>query len=76
MEKIEIRCPVGPQRLFMKLVATGEQIHVTSDNLMEFSCADCRKSLRTRGQQVALVLHRYNLLGEHVEDEIVRTALQ
>ncbi len=60
----------------MKLVLAGESIHVTDDNLMEFACADCRREMRGRGQQVALVLHRYNFLGEHIDDEIVRRAFQ
>lgn len=76
MTRIEIRCPVGPQRLFAKLVASGQQPVVDEDNLMEFACADCRRELRGRGQQVVLVLHYYNFLGEHVKDDIVRELFQ
>lgn len=67
---VEIRCPVGPQRLLSKLRLSGEEPHYTDDNLIEFACADCRRILRQKGQPASLVLHRFNFLGEHVEDEI------
>ena len=68
MEKhvIEIRCPVGPRRLFTKLVQSGEVATITNDNLIEFACTDCRKALKRTGRDVHRVLHRYNLAGELV----------
>lgn len=67
VEVIEVRCPVGPRRLFAKLRSVGEEPHYTPDNLIEFACADCRKSLAERGKPAKRVLHRYNFLGELIE---------
>lgn len=66
-ETVEVRCPVGPQRLFAKLRLEGQRPHVTEDNLMEFACTDCRKTMAERGIRVKRVLHRYNFMGELVE---------
>lgn len=63
-EVVEVACDVGPRRLFAKLRLAGERPVVTDDNLMEFSCDNCR---RREGEPV---LHRYNLLGELVETEV------
>lgn len=71
MNTVELRCPVGPQRLLSKLRLSGKEPSYTDDNLIEFACADCRRTLRNTGRNVTLVLHRYNFLGQHVEDEIV-----
>lgn len=65
--EVELRCPTGPHRLFAKLRLAGEPTPVTSDNLIELSCADCRKRLSREGSDVSLVLHRYNVVGELVE---------
>lgn len=70
MEKIEIRCPIGPRRLFFKVRAEGMVPEVTSDNLLEIACADCRRLLRKRGVQVDRVIHCYNIAGELVESYI------
>lgn len=64
---IDVRCPNGPQRLFMKLKLEGEKPVITEDNLMEFACSDCKRSLRREGIEVDRVLHQYNFLGEWVE---------
>lgn len=64
---VEIRCPVGPKRLLSKLLLSGDRPHITSENLLEFACGDCRRSLRLEGVNVALVLHRYSLDGQLVE---------
>ncbi len=68
---VEIRCPVGPRRLFGIYRQSGARPVVTTENLIEFSCADCRRSLRSEGQSVSLVLHRYSLTGALVESEVV-----
>lgn len=67
VEVVEVRCPVGPQRLFTKLHLGEETARVVQpDNLIEFSCADCRGRIsRERGEPVE-VFHRYNFLGELV----------
>lgn len=66
-ERVDIRCPSGPQRLLASLLRRGEQPTYTTDNLIEFACYDCRRLRRKQGEDVKLVLHRYNVLGEHVE---------
>lgn len=53
----ELRCPVNPSKLFMKL----SRPIITDGNLIEVACRDCR---RKRGVRV---LHRYNVLGDLVE---------
>ena len=64
---IDCRCPVNPRRLFARV--TGGV--VVDGNLIEVACADCRASLKAMGQTPALVLHRYNALGECIETEVV-----
>jgi hypothetical protein len=71
MTRVEIRCPVGPQRLFAKLMAEGGKPKIVDGNLIEFSCPDCKRDLRRDGQVVDRVLHRYNLAGEHIETEVI-----
>lgn len=65
---VEVRCPVGPQRLFTKLSLGKESIsYVHPENLMEVTCSDCARRLsRDTGKRMR-VFHRYNFLGEFVE---------
>jgi hypothetical protein len=67
-ETIEVRCPVGPQRLFTKLKLGEEAARMVQPaNLIEFTCQDCTgKTSRAQGHAVK-VFHRYNFLGELVE---------
>jgi hypothetical protein len=65
--EVELRCPTGPRKLFAKLRMTGEQPVVTSDNLVEMACQDCRRRLRSEGRDIALVLHRFNIVGDLIE---------
>lgn len=71
MDEVEIRCPVGPRRLLSKLLVRGDQPTIVEGNLIEFSCEDCRRILRKRGEVVHRVLHRYNLAGDLVETKKV-----
>jgi hypothetical protein len=66
--EVEIRCPVGPRRLFSKLRLAGERPVYTEDNLIEFACGDCRKALHD--PSVTRVLHRFDFLGELVTTEV------
>lgn len=68
---VDLRCPVTPRRLFGRLKG---QTTLVDGNLLEFACDDCRKAQRALGNDVVLVLHRYNLLGQHVETEVKRGA--
>lgn len=64
---VDVRCPNGPQRLFMKLKLSGTQPTVTSDNLLEFSCGDCKRTLKRQGFEVDRVLHQYDFSGQFVD---------
>lgn len=69
---IDVRCPVGPQRLFTRLrlgTESGRYIH--PENVIEMSCSDCRRTARAHGADTSHVLHRYNFGGELVETIIV-----
>lgn len=73
METVEIRCPIGPRRLLSKLLVAGEQPKHVEGNLIEFSCEDCKRTLRKKQDPtIVRVLHRYDLAGTLVETLIVR----
>jgi hypothetical protein len=68
LEVVEIRCPVGPKKLFAKFrLEGGESPHVTEDNLIEFACYECKKTEKNRDPAVNQVFHRFNFFGELVE---------
>lgn len=73
-DDVEVRCPVGPQRLFVKL-KLGEEFGgvVAETNLFEFTCSDCsRRATRADGgHQKIRVYHRYNFIGELIQTEAV-----
>ena len=64
---VEVRCPIGPQRLFTKL-RLGEITYryLMPDNVIEFLCSDCGRRLSTQERKVT-VFHRFNFAGELVE---------
>lgn len=69
---MEVRCPYGARRLFARMIQRGERpSYVHPDNLIEFSCYDCRHARQSRGERVSRVLHRYNAAGEFVETLVV-----
>jgi hypothetical protein len=67
-ETIEVRCPLGPRKLFTKL-QLGEEAarYVQPDNLIEFTCADCARRITRQHQQPVRVYHRFNFIGELIE---------
>lgn len=69
--EVELRCPTGPRKLFAKLRLAGLPTPVTDDNLIELSCQDCRRRLRSEGRPVALVLHRFDIAGTLIETVVV-----
>lgn len=73
--EVEIRCPLGNQRMFGKLLVDSqlskESPRVVEGNLVEFSCSECKRTLHSRGMTLSRVLHRYNILGELVESILV-----
>lgn len=50
----ELRCPVGPRRLFARIDRTEAVVQV--------SCADCRKLVRQAYPDIVHVLHCYSVL--------------
>lgn len=56
----ELRCPVNPLRLFMKI----EDAHLIEGNVISIACQDCRKDMRKTGIVVSRVIHRFNVIGE------------
>lgn len=73
---VDIRCPIGPRKLLAKMLVNNEKPIVTSDNLLELACQDCRRNLRQEGQDnIRLVVHRFNIIGELVMTEILRVEI-
>lgn len=64
-EVTEIRCPVGFRKLFLRL--QGQPINYVEGVLMELACSDCAREARKEDSSVRRVLHRYNILGEHIQ---------
>lgn len=63
--EVAIRCPNGPQRLFLKMLVDGDSPKVVPGmNLMELACSDCARSYRKSGKDIFRVLHRYWINGE------------
>jgi hypothetical protein len=70
IESIDLRCPVHTRRLFGRVLA---EARIVSGNLIEFACTDCRNDRRRQGEDCTLVLHRFNVLGVHVNTKVSRT---
>lgn len=70
---LEYRCPLGARRLFMRMIQRGERpSYIQPDNLIEFSCYDCRHRMEQQsGRRARRVLHRYDLAGTLVETLVV-----
>lgn len=68
MKTVEVRCPVGPRKLFTKL-KLGEESgrYVPETNAIEFTCSDCARTLGRQRQQRCRVYHRFNFIGELIE---------
>lgn len=61
---VELRCPNHQIRLLLKI---GTPVMVEGANLIEVACRDCRNDRRRAGEDVALVVHLYNVMGDVVE---------
>lgn len=68
MNEVEVRCPVGPKKLFTKL-KLGEEFatHVAEGNLIEFTCSDCAKRISRERNHPVRVFHRFNFVGDLVK---------
>lgn len=72
-EVLDLRCPEGPRKLLAKLRVDGKPPVITSNNLLELACQDCRRKFRAEGEtDISLILHRFDILGNLVETAIVR----
>lgn len=69
---VEIRCPIGPRQLLMKVRQTGDSVVYNEDNLLELACRDCARSIRREDPSVRRVLHRYAFTGELIESAVER----
>lgn len=70
-EPVEVRCPVGPQRLFTRLQVGDETARmIQPQNWIEFTCSDCARRIGRQRDQKVRVLHRYNFAGDLIESEI------
>ncbi len=70
-DEVEYRCPRNRRNMFGKLIRTKD-LRAAKEmpviEFLEFSCADCRRTLARRGLQVVRVLHRFEVAtGQHVE---------
>lgn len=68
-EMLDLRCPVSPSKMFARM-RSGM---VVDGNLVEIACPECARRYRKGGDNVSRVLHRYNVLGDCIETEIVRS---
>lgn len=71
VSEVEVRCPVGPRKLFTKL-KLGEEFgrYVHPANLIEFTCSDCARRLSREQRRRLRVFHRYDFAGELVETTV------
>ncbi len=78
MSTVEVRCPVGPRKLFTKL-KLGEEFggYVPGDgNLIEFTCRDCAKTIQRQTGDPCRVYHRFNFFGELVQTNVEQISLR
>lgn len=69
-EMIDLRCPVDPRRMFARMKAGA----VCEGNLVEVACPECARRIRKAGDEsVRSVLHRFDILGECIESEVLRS---
>lgn len=67
MNIVEVRCPVGPQKLFTKLKLGEEFGRYLPNNLIEFTCGDCARTLGRHDGNRYRVYHSFNFLGELIQ---------
>jgi hypothetical protein len=69
---VEVRCPVGPQQLLLKLRQSGLSPTYSDDNLIELTCRDCARAARKTDPGVRRVLHRFAFSGDLIESVVER----
>lgn len=70
MNTVEVRCPVGPRKLFTKLKLGEEFATRLPGNLIEFTCSDCAKRIGRDRQQRVRVFHSFNFVGELISTRV------
>lgn len=68
---VEVRCPVGPRKLFTKLKLGEETVQYLPSNLIEFSCSDCAKSVSANVGRRVRVFHSFDFAGELIHTRVV-----
>lgn len=71
MHSVEVRCPVGPRKLFTKL-KLGEEFATYSEDgsSIEFTCGDCARRISRERNAPMRVFHRFNFLGELIKTTV------
>jgi hypothetical protein len=67
---VEVRCPVGPKKLFTKLKLGEEFATILASNLIEFSCSDCAKRIGKEQNTRVRVFHSFNFIGELISTRV------
>lgn len=67
---VEVRCPVGPRKLFTKLKLGEEFGRYLPGNLIEFTCSDCARHISRERKARVRVYHRFNFIGELIETHV------
>lgn len=70
MTTVEVRCPIGPQKLFTKLKLGEEFAKYLPGGLIEFTCSDCARTIGRQQNMRVRVYHRFNFIGELVSTSI------
>ena len=68
---IELRCNSNPLRLLAKIRQPQSGVEIVEGNLIEIACDHCKRTQRQVDPTVRLVVHRWNVVGELVETEII-----
>lgn len=69
---VELRCNSNPLRLLAKIRQPQSGVEIVEGNLIEIACDHCKRTHRQRDPEVKLVVHRWNVVGELIETEVVR----
>ncbi len=70
MTTVEVRCPVGPRKLFTKLKLGEEFANFLPGNLIEFTCSDCARRIGRERRVKVRVFHSFNFVGELVNTRV------
>lgn len=67
---VEIRCPVGPRKLFIRLKLGEEFATITPGNCMEITCWDCAKRVGRERQKRVRVFHSFDFAGDLISTRV------